>query len=150
MGAQVAAGLAALHAVGVVHRDVRVGNVMLGRRVVLFDLGAAVLFGATAGREGRGPGPEDDLFALGLLLFELAAHAKPFPNRVNTLPPSRSERVPDLRPLQALPWSLQSVIHELLDPTRPIRADDADTFSRRLARLPAGLRASTPPAPMRG
>lgn len=145
IGAHVAAGLAALHQAGVAHRDVRVGNVMLGRRAVLFDLGLATPFSAGEVRDRQHVGPEGDLFALGLLLYELATGQRAFANRVHSTPPARPERLPDTRPLAAVPSALQAVIADLLDPVRPARLEDADAFGRRLARLPAGLRGSTPP-----
>jgi serine/threonine protein kinase len=96
IGAQVAKGLAAAHAQGLVHRDVKPANVLLEngvQHVKLTDFGLA---GAAAGQSGRGviagtPGymspeqargePTDhrsDLFSLGSVLYTMCAGRPPF------------------------------------------------------------------------
>ena len=107
---QIAEGLAALHTAGIIHRDLKPENVMLtdGDQVKLLDFGLArqarsesaggeehVTDGRT-GRTGRSgtPGymaPElaagasigarVDVFAFGVLLFELVAGAQPYSGR---------------------------------------------------------------------
>ncbi len=99
VGRQVALGLAAAHACGLMHGDVTPGNVMLGPggRVTLLDFGLARPIGGpssetqpldvAAGTSGymapeqiRG-GEVDarsDVFALGVLLFEMHSGRRPF------------------------------------------------------------------------
>ena len=98
IGMQIAAGLAAAHAQGIVHRDVKPGNVLLDtgvERVVLTDFGLAraaddaslTRSGVIAGtpqymspEQARGE-PIDhrsDLFSLGSLLYAMLAGRPPF------------------------------------------------------------------------
>lgn len=97
MAAQVASGLAAAHRMGVVHRDVKPGNVMLtdtGAKVLDFgiaafsgtrpDVDGAWLVGtpAYAAPERLTAGPPDpaaDVYALGALLYEALTGEPPLP-----------------------------------------------------------------------
>jgi serine/threonine-protein kinase len=101
---QMLEGLRAVHAAGIVHRDFKPENVFLiadpagGERAVVLDFGlarsierdalttgstGAVMLGtphymAPEQVQGKAPGPATDVYALGVVLFELLTGEKPF------------------------------------------------------------------------
>jgi Tol biopolymer transport system component len=94
-GMQIADALAAAHAKGIAHRDLKPGNIMLskaGVKVLDFGLaksdqeetmtGTKVIMGTPAYMapeqlEGRDAGAQTDLFAFGLILYEMATGKRP-------------------------------------------------------------------------
>jgi serine/threonine protein kinase len=109
---QLCAGLAAAHGKGVLHRDLKPGNVMLDARgqVLLTDFGLAGLAEQIEGAEVRNGTPaymapeqlagkevtvKSDIYALGLVLYEIFTGKRPFEaNTLAELMRARSETAP--------------------------------------------------------
>jgi serine/threonine protein kinase len=101
LGHEIADGLAAIHDAGAVHRDIKPANVFVedDGHAVIADLGlsrlleprteislpgtflGSIAYAAPEQLEGFDVGPEADLYALGVLLYEMASGKNPFPRR---------------------------------------------------------------------
>ncbi len=129
-------GLAQAHAAGIVHRDLKPGNILFSRegRAVLTDFGIAVvpgdaghtatgtLMGTLAymapeqGLQGKA-GIPSDVYAMGIILYELATGRVPFEGDtpLGTLLKHVNEPLPDPRQLNAaLPEAYVAVIERAL------------------------------------
>ncbi|ROP72488.1 serine/threonine-protein kinase [Curtobacterium sp. PhB115] len=147
VGAQVADGLAAVHAQGIVHRDVKPANVLLesdGSHVKLADFGIALLRDASR-VTGTGTvmgtaaylAPEQvlaqeitgkaDVYALGLVLLECLTGTRPFPGSAVESATARLTRGPAID--QHLPTAWRTLLHVMTsqDPAdRPSAAEAAE------------------------
>jgi hypothetical protein len=176
---QVAAGLAALHARGKLHRDVKPSILMVttdGRAIVL-DFGLVTALDRTAARETRAAtmagtlaymapeqawglevGPAADWYALGTVLFEALTASLPFDGSpVHVLQAKAESPAPSPRGRRAdIPPDLDALVRRLLDPD-PNRRPDVDTILETLRPTvapPTRTRSDTPrhrgPAPFVG
>ncbi|WP_432117029.1 serine/threonine-protein kinase [Streptomyces sp. bgisy032] len=157
IGLEVLGALEAAHAAGVLHRDVKPDNVLLGRydRVVLTDFGIAQIEGETNLTDtggfvgspeyiapervlGQRPGPASDLWSLGVVLYAATEGVSPF-RRSNT--PATLQSVLNATPAPpSVRGPLAEAVNGLLDKD-PARRPDA-------ARVRALLEAAArPPAP---
>ncbi|GAA2255440.1 serine/threonine-protein kinase [Streptomyces atrovirens] len=158
VGLEVLGALEAAHGAGILHRDVKPDNVLLGRhgRVVLTDFGIAQIEGETNLTDtggfvgspeyiapervlGQRPGPASDLWSLGVVLYAATEGVSPF-RRSNT--PATLQSVLNATP--APPASAQGPLAEVITgllQKDPARRPDA-------ARVRAALEtAANPPAP---
>ena len=177
---QMAEGLACAHAAGVLHRDLKPGNVMVtgDDRVKILDFGVAKLFrplsaadaeavtrlgdevttGMVVGTAGymspeqalgRTLDARTDVFALGVMLFEMATGRTPFQgdtpaavfdHLLNRLPPSPLTLNP------ALPRALAEVIDNALEKDPERRYRSARDFLQDLRRVEASVSRGASPA----
>ena len=160
VGAQVAHGLEALHAAGVVHGDLKPANIPAvpaeragerPRSVRLLDFGLAVLVGEKAGGHtgtpgfaapevvrGAKPSPASDLYGLGATLFAIASGRAPFEaDDVDTMLRRQQAGPPSALALEELgaPAALVQLILRLLSPDPRERPRDAREARRELARI---------------
>ncbi|SDN02886.1 serine/threonine protein kinase [Streptomyces sp. cf386] len=137
IGLEVLGALEAAHAAGILHRDVKPDNVLLGRhdRVVLTDFGIAQIEGETNLTDtggfvgspeyiapervlGQRPGPSSDLWSLGVVLYAATEGVSPF-RRSNT------------------PATLQSVLNAVPSPPAAAQGPLAEAINGLLQKDPA-------------
>jgi len=176
LGAGIAAGLAAVHDAGVIHRDVKPENVLVDAssspgRPRLTDFGIAKYVAQDGARrastmlvgtpqyiapeliDGNEPTSATDLYALGIMLYELACGVTPFAGgSTMAVLRNHAERLPGRPP--GVPDSLWDLISWLLGKhaaSRPQSASQVatllDALVPELAGLPAAEALHEPPEP---
>jgi eukaryotic-like serine/threonine-protein kinase len=154
-------GLAAAHASGIVHRDVKPENVLLtpDGRVKVADFGlaraqaaaghtrAGLLIGTVAYLPpeqvtGSGTGPRGDVYSAGVVLFELLTGGPPFTGdtplsvayqHVNSGVPAPSSAVP------GLPAAVDQLVLAATGRDPALRPADAGEFARAVRRVRDGM-----------
>lgn len=148
---QIAAALDETHRAGLVHRDLKTGNIMLadeGRRAVLMDFGLACLAtgpssvesltqtGAVVGSpmymapeqlEGGDVTPATDIYALGTVLYEMLTAALPFEGGTPVSLIARRLSEPPIPPSRRMP-SISATVEAVI--LKCLARDPRERFQR--------------------
>ena len=170
IAADVAAGLGAAHREGMVHRDVKAGNVLVAKdgQVKVADFGIARVFaggdseltqaGTVMGTatyfspeqaQGKPVDPRSDLYSLGVVLYEMLVGQPPFSGdepvaiayaHVHEVPKACGRSIP------ALPVEIDAITLKLLAKDPANRYPSADDLRADLRRFRQGAKITEAPA----
>jgi serine/threonine-protein kinase len=171
IAADVASGLAVAHARGIVHRDVKPGNILIDgeSRARITDFGVAriaaesesTIPGTTLGsvhyfspEQARGlpTTPASDVYSLGLVLYEMLTGTRPFSGETTAAVALARVGAPAPHPRHVeptLPTDLDAVVARALDPDPAARYPNggafADALGPSIATVPAAQPAAVDP-----
>lgn len=150
--ADIAAAVGALHAREIVHRDIKSSNVLIdaGGRPHVTDFGLACSRPAAGGRVAGTPAymapemfagavsPRSDVYALGVLCFELLAGDVPFRGDFGELGRQHADTPPPLERLRAagVPAALVEIVERALHKNALFRFKSAEALGRAYAEVP--------------
>jgi serine/threonine protein kinase len=148
------------HDLGLVHRDVKASNILVDRQKTprVTDFGIAGVFKTgphalhiTSGGslfcmspqqlEGRQPSPSDDIYALGVLLYELFTGYPPFYPDISRnkilyeIPAPVNQRLDQIGVHARVPGSLEKFIEQMLAKESTDRPSSMQQIDRRLDRI---------------
>jgi Tol biopolymer transport system component len=154
---QIAQGLVKAHAHGIVHRDVKPGNIYItnDREVKIFDFGLAKLAGqlrlTSTGKtmgtvsymspeqaRGEETGPGTDIWALGVILYEMATGSLPFKGDydVAAMYSIMNEEPAPMESLRAgIPAELEGIVRKALAKNQTERYQNASELLSDLSAL---------------
>ncbi|BBC31955.1 hypothetical protein SGFS_032490 [Streptomyces graminofaciens] len=163
IGLGMVAALRAAHAAGVLHRDVKPGNVLLGAdgRIVLTDFGIAMTADASTLTKtgemvgsihymaperirGQKPGPASDLWALGATLYQAVEGRPPF-RRLTAMEAAYAIAVDPLEPLKQ-GGALEPLVEALLS-KEPEERPSAEQTEEALRTVRSGVSTISLPKP---
>ncbi len=167
---KICAGLAAAHSRGVIHRDLKPHNVMMNRRgeILIMDFGLAAIADHLEGLEVRNGTPgymspeqlrgaevtaKSDIYALGLVLYELFTGKRPFEGKTipQLIDQQEAAHLSSITDIAAdVDPAVEKIIRRCLDPDPNKRPLSALTVSAALPGsdpLAAALAAGETPSP---
>src|SRR5580700_356481 len=167
---KICAGLAAAHDRGIIHRDLKPQNIMMNKRgeVVIMDFGLAAVAEQLSGAEVRNGTPaymapeqlrgaevtaKSDIYALGLVLYELFTGKRPYDARTvqDMLHQQEAAQLTSMTSVAAdIDPGVEKAIRRCLDPDplkRPANALSVMTLLPGGDRLAAALAAGETPSP---